>query len=162
MKSSLYATQLMKSLNFPDYPIRFKEEEGKSYVFCHIRKRFMISGPEEIVRQHLIHFLIEERQVPRSLISLEKQLMVNKRRRRTDLLVYNREGQAVLLAECKAPEIAIKQEVFEQIARYNLALKVPFLLVTNGLNHYVCCINLADGSYSFLPDVPEFSALIRQ
>ncbi len=150
----------MKPLNFPSYPLRFKEEEEKTWIFCHIRKRWLVSGPEEIVRQHLIHFLIEEREAPKSLISLEKQLIYNERRRRTDLVLYNAKGQAILLAECKAPEVPIKQETFEQVARYNMVLEVPFLVVTNGLKHFVCKIDLENGAYHFIKDIPSFPALV--
>jgi len=150
----------MKPLNFPSYPLRFKEEDHKTWLFCHIRRKYMVSGPEEIVRQHLIHFLIEERAVPRSLISLEKQLIYNERKRRTDLVVYDKKARPILLAECKAPEIAITQDTFEQVSRYNMVLSVPILVVTNGLRHFACRINLEKGSYAFIPDIPNFEDLL--
>lgn len=149
----------MKPLNFPSYQLRFKEEDDKTWLFCHIRRKYMVSGPEEIVRQHLIHFLIEERAVPRSLISLEKQLIYNERKRRTDLVVYDKKARPILLAECKAPEIAISQDTFEQVSRYNMVLGVPILVVTNGLRHFVCRINLEEGSYAFISDIPTFENL---
>lgn len=147
----------MSKLNFPEYPLTIKEETNQIYDI--IRKKYVANGPEEVVRQYLIHFLINDRKYPKALINVEKQLKLNKMKRRTDLLVYNKDGQALMIAECKAPQVPITQKTFEQIARYNLTLKVKYLLVTNGLKHFCCSINFENESYEFMNHIPFYEEL---
>lgn len=116
----------------------------------------MILQPEEWVRQHCIHYLINEKKYPKSLINVEKELKINGLKKRYDILVYHPNGEVFLVIECKAPHIKIDQKVFDQIARYNLALKSTYLMVTNGLNHYYCQMNFEDGCYNFLKDLPNY------
>ncbi len=104
-------------LNLPPYPIRIKEEENGTYIFDVIRKKFLLLTPEEWVRQHLVHFLVEEKKYPRSLIQLEGGLKLNNLQKRSDILIFNNIGQKIVLIECKAPSVKISQETFEQIAR---------------------------------------------
>lgn len=146
----------MQELNFPKFVFRFKNNENKVSIFDVIRKRFMVLQPEEWVRQHCVHYLIEVKKYPISLINVEKELKVNDLKKRYDIVIFNTDGSIHLIVECKAPKIEIKQNTFDQIARYNLALNATFLMVTNGLNHYYCSMDFKAEQYHFLKDIPEY------
>lgn len=146
----------MQKLQFPTYQFRFKNSENKVSIFDEIRKKFIILTPEEWVRQHVVRFLLEEKQFPKSLINVEKVLKVNGLRKRYDAVVYNSDGSIYILVECKAPEVKITQAVFDQIARYNLTMDAEYLMVTNGLNHYFCQMDYENEKYDFLPDLPQY------
>jgi len=146
----------MQQLNFPIYNFRFKNSENKVSIFDEIRKKFIILTPEEWVRQHVVRFLLEEKKYPKSLINVEKVLSVNGLRKRYDVVVFNPDGSIFVLVECKAPEIKTAQATFDQIARYNLALKAQFLMVTNGLNHYFCQMDFENEKYAFLKELPYY------
>lgn len=149
----------MQQLNFPYLPERGRVVDGVSQVFDIIRKKWLVLTPEEWVRQHLILYLMRDKLCPAGLISVEKGLEYNGMKRRYDLVVFSREMKPVLLVECKAPEIAIKQDVFDQAARYNMVMHVPFLMITNGLDHYCCRIDFEQQSYVFLPEIPNYAVL---
>ncbi len=117
----------------------------------------MVLQAEEWVRQHVVHYLIKNKQYPKSHINVEKQLRINSLKKRYDVVVFNSDGSIEILVECKAPEIKIDQTTFDQIARYNMNLKANYLLVTNGLEHYYCKMDFDQEKYSFLRDIPEFS-----
>ena len=117
----------------------------------------MVLQPEEWVRQHCIQFLIKEKGYPKSLINVEKELIVNSLKKRYDIVIFNTDGSIHLIVECKAPKIEIKQNTFDQIARYNLELNATYLMVTNGLNHYYCQMDFKNERYKFLKDIPEYS-----
>ncbi|RTE52195.1 type I restriction enzyme HsdR N-terminal domain-containing protein [Arenibacter aquaticus] len=148
----------MQPLNYPRFPFRFKNRENKVYIFDVIRKKFVVLQPEEWVRQHVVHQLIFNKDYPKSHINVEKQLVINNMKKRYDVVVFNPSGSIEILVECKAPEVKITQGVFDQIARYNLQLKANYLMVTNGLDHFYCKMDLENESYSFLRDVPHYSA----
>ena len=146
----------MQQLNFPIYNFRFKNSENKVSIFDEIRKKFIILTPEEWVRQHVVRFLLEEKKYPKSLINVEKVLSVNGLRKRYDIVVFNPDGSIFVLVECKAPEIKTAQATFDQIARYNLALKAQFLMITNGHNHYFCQMDFENEKYAFLKELPDY------
>lgn len=147
----------MQALNFPSYCFRIKNNQNKRYIFDAIRKKFVPLQPEEWVRQHVLHFLVITKNYPKSLINVEKQLMINQLKKRYDIVVFNPNGTLYLLVECKAPEININQHTFDQIARYNTQLQANYLMVTNGLNHYYCEINHKQEKYQFLKEIPDFN-----
>ena len=147
----------MQALNFPNYGFRLKSSENKIHIFDVIRKKFVVLKPEEWVRQHVVHYLMEDKKYPKSLINVEKQLTVNAIKKRYDVVIYNSRGQIDLLVECKAPSVNIDQQVFDQIARYNMKLNAQLLMVTNGIDHYYCRMDYAQEKYDFIKDVPEFS-----
>ncbi|TRX42916.1 type I restriction enzyme HsdR N-terminal domain-containing protein [Flavobacterium restrictum] len=146
----------MQQLHFPSYSFRFKNSENKVSIFDEIRKKFIILTPEEWVRQHVVRFLLEEKKYPKSLINVEKVLQVNGLRKRYDIVVYHPDGSIFVLVECKAPEIKIAQNTFDQIAQYNMTLKSQFLMVTNGLNHYFCIMDFENEKYEFLKELPDY------
>ena len=147
----------MRPLNFKKYSFRFKSSENSIYIFDIIRKKFVVLQPEEWVRQHTLHFLIEEKKYPKSIINVEKQIVVNKLKKRFDIVVFNPDGSIQVLVECKAPDIKITQAAFDQIAKYNIKLNAKYLMVTNGLEHYYCQIDLEKEKYTFLREIPDFS-----
>ena len=147
----------MQELNFPTYSFRFKNSENKRLIFDEIRKKFVVYQPEEWVRQHCLQYLIHEKQFPKSLINVEKELYVNNLRKRYDIVVFNSDGSIHLIVECKAPHISINQATFDQIARYNLALNATYLMVTNGINHYYCQMDYKAQRYNFLKDIPNYT-----
>ena len=143
-------------LNFPHYPFKIKHENGNTLIFDEIRKKYLVLSPEEWVRQHIVQFIIREKSYPKSLIKLEGGLKLNTLQKRTDIVVYDNTGQKILLVECKAPSVKITQKAFDQIARYNSIHKIPLLFVSNGLEHYVCSIDVEAASYTFLHDLPAY------
>ena len=146
----------MQKLNFPTFTFRFKNSENKVAIFDEIRKKFIILTPEEWVRQHVVQFLFQEKNYPKSCINVEKLIKINDLNKRYDIVVYQPNGELFLLIECKAPEVKIAQQTFDQIARYNLVLKAKYLMVTNGLNHYFCQMDFENEKYVFLKELPEF------
>ena len=149
----------MEKLNLPAYPVKLKKAEGKTWIFDDWRKKFLVLTPEAWVRQHFIHFLVNQHGYPSSLIAVESGLKVASRLKRTDAVVFNKQGKPVLIIECKAPEIKITEQVFDQIVRYNMSLQVKFLVVTNGMQHYCCLLNYNDNSWTFLNDIPPYDVL---
>jgi hypothetical protein len=149
----------MQELNLPSYPIKLKEENGERFIFDAIRKKYLKLQPEEWVRQNFVQFLIQEKNYPASLIQIEKGLKVNTLQKRADVVVNSKQGKPLVLVECKAPNVKITQETFAQIARYNTVFKVPYLIVTNGINHYCCKIDFEQNSFEFLEEISEYSKL---
>jgi hypothetical protein len=147
----------MIELNLPSYKFKVKSSENKRLIFDNIRKKYVVITPEEWVRQHYVSYLIFEKKYPQSLIAIEKQMLVNGLKKRTDILIFNREGKPEILVECKAPSIPITQTTFDQIARYNLKLKANFLIVTNGLQHFYCKMDFENECYLFLEDIPSYT-----
>lgn len=148
---------MLQELNFPKFSFRFKNKENKISIFDVIRKRFVILQPEEWVRQHCIHYLIDYKGYPKSLINIEKELIINSLRKRYDIVIFNSDGSIHLIVECKAPTININQNVFDQIALYNLSLNATYLMISNGINHYYCQMDFKKEKYHFLKDIPEYT-----
>jgi len=146
----------MQQLNFPSYSFRLKSNENKTLIFDIVRKKYVVLTPEEWVRQHVIHFLVEEKKYPLSLIAVEKQLKINSLSKRTDIIVFNKLGHHEIVIECKAPSVPVRQNTFDQIARYNLTLQSNYLMVTNGLEHYFCQMDFKNESYLFLKELPNY------
>ena len=144
-------------MNFPVYSFRFKNSENKVSIFDEIRKKFILLTPEEWVRQHVVQFLLQDKKYPKSYINVEKLIKINDLSKRYDSVVFQPNGEIFLLIECKAPEVPISQQTFDQIARYNLVLKAKYLMVTNGLNHYFCQMDFENEKYVFLKELPEYS-----
>jgi len=146
----------MQALNLPSYDFKLKSNENKALIFDNFRKKYVVLTPEEWVRQHFAQFLVDQKGYPVPLIALEKQLSINGLKKRTDIVVYNTKGLPEIIVECKAPNITIGQDTFDQIARYNLKLNAQYLIVTNGLEHYFCKMDVKNESYLFLKDIPNY------
>lgn len=145
-------------LKFPTYKFKTKSEQNTNYVFDIVRKKYVILTPEEWVRQHVLHYLTLDKNYPQSLLAVERGLDVNGRKKRFDILAFNKNGQPLLLIECKSPDIDINRAVFEQIAVYNSAFGVKLLFVTNGLQHVVIQYSDDFQQYTYLPELPEFNS----
>lgn len=141
-------------LNFPPCDLRIVSNNGKDLVFDPVRKKEVTLTPEEWVRQHLIAFFIQHQGYPAGNIAVERSLTINKLTKRFDVLVYNREGMPALLAECKSTTVALSKEVIFQISHYNSRFSVPYLMVTNGLQHLLFQLNDA-GNYDSVKEFPR-------
>jgi hypothetical protein len=144
----------MVELNLPSFECNIKNENGQQVIFDIIRKKFLVLTPEEWVRQHFIHFLINHHSYPKNLISCEQSLTYNGRSKRSDILVYDKNTKPFLLIECKAPEIKLNQEVVNQASVYNAKIKAPYLLITNGINTF--CWKIKEGEFIQLKNVPDY------
>ncbi len=134
--------------------MKISTDGAKHFVFDPVRRKNVSLGPEELLRQLVLRFLIDEKNYPIGRIRSEKGLKIGELRKRCDVLVFDQKGSPWLLIECKSPKIKLSFSVFEQVARYNLALKVPFLAVTNGLATFVCEMDFEKKAWQFLPDFP--------
>ncbi len=143
-------------LNLPTYSFRLKQEKNTTHIFDEVRKKFLVLTPEEWVRQHFVQFLIQEKKYPRSLIKLEGGLKLNSLQKRSDILIFNTSGEKIVLVECKAPSVKISQAAFDQVARYNFIHRVKYLVVSNGLEHFCCDIDVENKSYTFLKELPDY------
>ena len=138
------------------YAYKIKNRENKLYIFDIVRKKYVVLTPEEWVRQNFMNYLIINKNYPKSIIAIEKQLNFNGLIKRTDILVFDKMGLPDIIVECKAPSIKISQETFDQIARYNLKLDANYLIVTNGLEHFYCKLDHQNKRYIFLKEIPEY------
>lgn len=149
----------MRKLNLPEYEFRYKTEGESLFVMDVYRKRFVKLTPEEEVRQRFARFLVEEKGFPASLVMTEFSLKLNRLTRRCDILVHKPAGIPAVLVECKAPEVPVNQATFDQVARYNLAFKVSYLMVTNGLKHYCCRVDFETEKIVFLDHIPTYEEI---
>ena len=149
----------MLSLNLPPYATKVAVRNGKNTIWDIIRRKYVALTPEEWVRQHFVHFLVEHKGYPASLLANEVALTLNGTSRRCDTVLYDRTLSPRMIIEYKAPHIPITQKVFDQICRYNLVFRVDYLIASNGLSHYCCRMDYAHQSYQFLTDVPEYGEL---
>ena len=151
----------MLSLKLPPYQYKITTRNARKYIFDDLRRKYVALTPEEWVRQHFVHYLVDYKGYPAGLIANEIQINLNGTKKRCDTVVYDRTIRALMIVEYKAPTIEITQKVFDQITRYNMVLKVQYLIVSNGLNHYCCQIDYEHNSYRFIPDVPDYKDLLR-
>ncbi len=149
----------MLLLNLPAYEAKIAVRNGKNVIFDTIRKKYVALTPEEWVRQNFVNFLIAHKGYPLSLLANEVLIKLNGTNKRCDTVLFKRDLKAKLIVEYKAPSVNITQDVFDQITRYNMVLKVDYLIVTNGLNHYCCKIDYVTQSYVFLSEIPDYSLL---
>ena len=145
-------------LDFPAFAARLRGEAGQEQIFDPVRRRFVRLTPEEWVRQHLVHFLVEHRGYPPGLLAIEKGFAFNNMARRADVVAYGAGAAPLLLAECKKPDVALDAAAFEQVARYNAVVGARVLLVTNGLAHWCYAVDAEQQTASFLPDVPHYGS----
>jgi len=149
----------MEKLNLPTYNFNIKLEGQRKLIFDSIRKKYVVLTPEEWVRQNFISYLVEDKNYSRGLIAVEKKVDVNRMPQRSDIVLYNNKAVPIMIVECKAASVKISQDTFNQIARYNMKLQVPYLVVTNGLNHYCCQIDYENSSFKFIQEIPDYKSL---
>jgi len=145
----------MEKLNLPEINCNIRKKGSKTEIFDIIRKKFVVLNPEEWVRQHFIHYLIDYLNYPKSLFKVESGLSYNRLQKRSDILVYDRNTSPLLLVECKSYTHKLNQSTLDQIGVYNKTIGAKYLVITNGINHF-CCASGADGKYNFLSNIPDF------
>jgi type I site-specific restriction endonuclease len=148
-------------LNLPQYSFHTREKAGKKLIFDDFRRKWVALNPEEWVRQNFSRYLTEEKHFPASLVAIERTLRINQHDFRTDVVLFSKSGNPLVVVECKATEVKISQQVFDQIARYNLDLRVSYLIVTNGLVHYCCKFDQQQLTYTFLPEIPDYKEIVE-
>ena len=146
-------------LNLPTYECRLREQNGRQQIFDVLRRRYVALTPEEWVRQHFVHYLIEHKGYPKGLLANEVELRVGEKHLRCDTVLYDKALHPKIIVEYKAPEIAITQKVFNQITVYNMLLHVDYLIVSNGMQHYCCQMDYEQNRYKFLSDIPSYDNL---
>jgi type I site-specific restriction endonuclease len=146
----------MVKLNLPDFDYKLKKADGKVWIFDGIRKKYLVLTPEEWVRQHLINFLINEKKYPRSLIKVEGGLTYNQLSKRSDIVVFDRDGLPWMLVECKSSDIKLSEHTLRQAAAYNMTLKAKYITISNGLAIYCAMVDRETASTVVLNDLPDF------
>ncbi|HRI28028.1 MAG TPA: type I restriction enzyme HsdR N-terminal domain-containing protein [Chitinophagales bacterium] len=146
-------------LNLPTIQAPQRTQQGKTLIYDVVRKKYVALTPEEWVRQHWLHFLIGHLQYPAGMIAVERGVKFLSIQRRADVVVYNKHFKPLLIIECKAPQVGINQQTFDQIARYNMTLQVPYLVVSNGIDHFCCKIDHHQKSYRFISEIPAYPEL---
>lgn len=146
----------MIQLTLPPYQIRVKETHGRKQIFDILRRKYVALTPEEWVRQHFIHYLIEHKNYPASLLANEVSLQIGEKRMRADSVLYDNQLHPRIIIEYKAPNITLTQKVFDQITVYNLLLHVDYLIVSNGMTTYICKMDYEKQTYKFLEAIPNY------
>ena len=159
MQPKLSKVAKMVRLNLPPYPIKITEKGAKRYIFDFLRRKYVALTPEEWVRQHFVHFLVEHKGYPKGLLANEVELKAGEKRLRCDTLLYTTDTHPRMIIEYKATTIQIQQKTFDQISAYNLLLKVDYLIVSNGLQHHCCRMDYDTQSYTFLEGIPDYEKL---
>ncbi|MBR3444810.1 MAG: type I restriction enzyme HsdR N-terminal domain-containing protein [Prevotella sp.] len=149
----------MYQLNLPTYDLRLRRTGNRDMIFDVLRRKYVALTPEEWVRQHFVHFLIEHKGYPTALLANEIELRIGEKRLRADTLLYNKELHPHMLIEYKSPTIALTQKVFDQISAYNLLLHADYLIVSNGMQHLCCRMDYEQNTYHFLEEIPDYSEL---
>jgi len=149
----------MFRLNLPTYEIKIAQRGNKQLIFDFLRRKYVALTPEEWVRQHFVHFLVEHKGYPAGLIGNEVELNIGEKRLRCDSILYNKVAQPQMIIEYKAPQIKLQQKTFDQISAYNLLLKVDYLIVSNGIQHICCRMDYENQKYCFLEDIPNYQEL---
>lgn len=152
----------MTRLNLPPFEIKLRGTKAQPQIFDILRKKYIALTPEEWVRQHFVHFLVEHKGYPAALMANEIQLKVGEKTLRADSVLYSRDLKPRMIIEYKAPHIPITQKVFDQISIYNMLLHVDYLVVSNGLQHYICKKDYNDKKYLFLEDIPDYEELLTE
>jgi type I restriction enzyme R protein N-terminal domain protein len=151
----------MIPLNLPDYEIKLSGSPTKPMIFDILRGKYVALTPEEWVRQHFVHFLINHKGYPATLLANEVKLNVGDKKLRADTVLYSRQLKPQVIIEYKAPQIEITQKVFDQIMVYNMLLHVDYLIVSNGIKHYCCKIDYNNQKYLYLEDIPNYDIILQ-
>jgi type I site-specific restriction endonuclease len=146
----------LPKLNLPNAALKIKLVEETTQVFDEVRKKYFKLTPEEWVRQTFLHYLNKDKNYPFGLMGVEKMVKYNSLKTRADIVIWNRERMPSVIVECKAPNIKITQDAFNQIARYNFKLRVKYLVVTNGLQHFCCEMDYESKKITFMQEIPEY------
>lgn len=146
----------MVKLNLPEFDCKLKKAEGKVWIFDVIRKKYIVLTPEEWVRQHFINYLVTDKKYPKALIRVEGGLSYNQLQKRSDIVIFDRDGNPWMIVECKAPNLSLSAITLQQVSAYNASLKAKFVSVTNGLVHYCASTDWVEGKTELLKDFPDY------
>ena len=146
-------------VQFKKYPLNIKEHEGKKLVFDIIRKKYVALTPEEWIRQHWLWYFTEDKKFPKPLLFVEHAIEVNGMNRRCDVTVFNRNTKPALILECKSFDVELSQKTLEQVAQYNMELRVPFVIISNGITTHGCKINFEKNDFELIERIPDYSEL---
>jgi hypothetical protein len=149
----------MPALNLPFYETKIKHRGGKDFIFDRLRKLYVRLTPEEDVRQHFVHYLIGYLGFPENLLANEVSISLAHVKKRCDTVVYDNRLKPLAIVEYKSPTVVVSQQTFDQIVRYNIALQVPWLMVSNGMQHFCCRIDYINKVYRFEKEIPAYEAL---
>ncbi len=149
----------MFRLNLPEIELNIKKTKSGFQIMDVFRNRFVKLTPEEWVRQNFLHFLVNHKSYPIGLIAVETELNVSGLKKRCDAVVYNQKAEAILIVEFKAPNVPITQEVFEQVAIYNMKLNVDYFMISNGIEHYFYKMDRASNKYQFYDEIVDYKNL---
>ena len=138
------------------------QQESVTRVYDPVRRKKIVVTPEEILRQLVIHYLLEVRQYPLHRIRVEIGIPVNGLKKRCDIVVFDKTISPWLIIECKSPKLPLSQSAFEQAARYNLHWKAPFLAITNGVATYSCALDHVQQRFNYLSDFPEWPSEVQE
>ncbi len=144
----------MIKIEYPLYNPLIKREDRREYIFDAIRKKWVVLSPEEWVRQNFLQYLVQVKKYPASLLSIEKEIRLGELKKRYDIVVYNTDAQPWMVIECKEMQVNLNEKVLDQILRYNMALNVPYLVITNGV--YCFAFSRLDGSFRYLDKLPDW------
>lgn len=150
----------MIPLNLPSFNYNVKNNDGKVLIFDIIRRKYIVLTPEEWVRQHFIHFMIGHLQYPKTLISVETGHKYNTLSKRTDIVVYNRQGKAWLIIECKAPDQPVNEGTLRQVSVYNTRIQATYIAMTNGLTHVCCAVDQDTRETTVMTHFPVYDAAV--
>ena len=146
----------MQPLNLPPVPLKIQKQNGKTLILDVIRKKYVFLTPEEWVRQHLVHYLINELGYPKGLIRIESGVKYNERAKRSDVVVYDTNGAPNLLVECKAPSVKLTQAALDQVSVYNKSIQAKQIVVTNGLQHIAFEIDFETNQFVRLEGIKAY------
>jgi hypothetical protein len=150
----------MVTLNLPPYAYALKREGDKVFILDVLRKKYLLLTPEEWVRQHFVHYLINEQRYPKTLIKVEGGLKFNSLSKRSDIVIFSRSGEPWMLVECKAPDQKLRQATIDQAATYNHTLRARYIVITNGMSHICCEVNWENGVTKQLQVLPAFDPAV--
>jgi hypothetical protein len=146
----------MLKLNLPAFGHKLKDANGKVWIFDGIRKKYVMLTPEEWVRQHFVNYLVHHLQYPKALIKVESGLSYNQLSKRSDIIVFNRQGKPWMVIECKAFEVNLNEDTVKQVSVYNKTLQTSYIVITNGMKHF--CFDVTSAQPKALKEIPEFES----
>lgn len=156
---NLHYLCIMNELNLPSFDVKLRGTREKPEIFDFLRKRYVALTPEEWVRQHFTHWLVEHKGYPQGLVGNEIALKQGEKALRCDSVVYHKDAEPLMIIEYKAPTVSLSQRVLHQISVYNLLLHVDYLVVSNGLQHWCCKMDYEAQTYHFLEEIPDYRCL---
>ena len=145
----------MIKIGYPEHPFRIKKENNNEVIFDEWRKQWMRLTPEEWVRQNFLQYLVQVKKYPAGMIAIEKEIRLGELKKRFDILVYDSQHRPWMMVECKEMNVEINENVLQQILRYNIALPVQYLIITNG--SWCTGYRKENGELMLLEELPSFS-----